>query len=230
MEQRRYGLFLLCLILFLSGCGVRKKEPEPVPPPPVQPVQSAPAPVDDRPVILAFGDSLTAGKDVAVEENYPSRLQVELDQRGYHYRVINAGISGDTTSGGLSRIDRWLRQASPEIVILELGANDGLRGQSVPKMKENLAEMIRRIEAAGATVVLAGMQMPPNYGQEFTEPFRQAFIDLAAEHQVAFIPFLLEGVGGDRKLNQSDGVHPTGEGYQVVVQNILAVLEPLLKR
>lgn len=227
MEQRRLGLFLLCLILCLSGCGARKNEPEPVPQPVVQP---APAPVDERPVILAFGDSLTAGQDVAPAENYPSRLQVELDRKGYQYRVVNAGVSGDTTTGGLARIDRWLKQANPEIVILELGANDGLRGQSVPKMKENLAAMIERIRASGALVILAGMQMPPNYGAEYTEPFRQAFVELAAEHQVAFIPFLLDGVAADRNLNQSDGVHPTGEGYEIVVQNVLAVVEPLLKR
>lgn len=227
----RKSLSLLCLILLLTGCGVFKKEPQ-SPAPPVQTETPPPAaqPTDDRPVILAFGDSLTAGQGVPREENYPSRLQAELDARGYSYRVANAGISGDTTAGGLARIDRWLTQTTPEVVILELGANDGLRGLSVFAMKENLAQIIQKAKAAGAVVVLAGMQMPPNYGPEYTGPFQQAFVDLAAEHDVAFIPFFLDGVAGEPGLNQDDAIHPTGEGYKIVVDNILPVLEQVLKQ
>jgi acyl-CoA thioesterase I len=221
----RRALLLFCLVLLLGGCGARQKET------PVSPIPApATQPADDRPVILAFGDSLTAGLGVPREENYPSRLQGELDQLGYRYQVINAGVSGDTSHEGLTRLEGWLRRTRPEIVILELGANDGLRGLPVPAMQANLAAMIEKIREAGATVVLAGMQIPPNYGPEYTDAFRKVFHDLAEQYGVLFIPFLLEGVGGSQELNQADGIHPTGAGYKVVVGNVMAVLAQALKR
>lgn len=182
------------------------------------------------PVIVAFGDSLTFGLGVPYEKNYPSVLQTELDKLGYRYRVVNAGISGDTTAGGLARVETVLTH-KPKVVILELGANDGLRGQPVDKMKANLAAMIERFQKAGVTVVLAGIQIPPNYGPDYTREFKQAFFDLAESYKVPFIPFILEGVAADPKLNQPDGIHPTAEGYPIILRkNILPVLLPLLQK
>lgn len=204
----------------LAGCA-------PEAPPPAEPsAEVLPAP-DDRPVIVAFGDSLSAGHGVDPDESYPAFLQQELDRRSYSYRVVNAGISGDTTSGGLARIGSILA-LDPEIVILELGANDGLRGIPVSVTRENLEQMIVMLKQAGVLVVLAGMTLPPNYGPEFIESFERIFTDLAKKHHLPLIPFLLEGVAATR-LMQHDGLHPTAEGNLKVAANVLETLEPLLK-
>lgn len=182
---------------------------------------------DSRPRIVAFGDSLTAGLGVQINESYPAQLQRRLDGLGYHYRVINAGVSGDTTAGGLRRVS-WVLNSKPELVILELGANDGLRGISVDETQLNLRQIVRRLQEARVTVILAGMKLPPNYGQDYTTRFEAMYRSLAREHQVPFIPFFLEGVGGTSSLNQADGLHPTREGYKVVVEYLLKVLRPML--
>lgn len=182
---------------------------------------------DDRPRIVAFGDSLTAGFGVQTDESYPAQLQRRLDSLGYHYRVINAGVSGDTTAGGLRRVP-WILNSKPELVILELGANDGLRGLPVDQTKSNLRRIIRQLQEAGTTVVLAGMKLPPNYGQDYTANFGDMYQMLAKEHQLVLIPFFLEGVGGSSSLNQADGIHPTKEGYEVIVEQVLKVLRPVL--
>ncbi|HWF59846.1 MAG TPA: arylesterase [Nitrospira sp.] len=182
---------------------------------------------DNRPRIVAFGDSLTAGLGVHADESYPAQLQRRLDSLGYRYRVINAGVSGDTTAGGLRRVP-WILNNKPELVILELGANDGLRGLSVDQAKSNLRQIIRQLQEAGTTVVLAGMKLPPNYGQDYTASFEAMYQMLAKEYQLALIPFFLEGVGGSSALNQADGIHPTKEGYQVIVEQVLKVLRPML--
>jgi acyl-CoA thioesterase-1 len=184
---------------------------------------------DLRPVILAFGDSLTAGHGVVPSESYPSRLQQELDRLGYKYRVVNAGISGDTTGGGLSRISSYLEDR-PGIIILELGANDGLRGIPVRESRNNLEQMILKSQYVGAKVVLAGMTLPRNYGPDYIHNFEQMYTDLAMRYRAVLIPFFLEGVGGQPQLNLDDGIHPTGEGYKIVSQNVLRWLEPLLER
>lgn len=181
------------------------------------------------PVIVAFGDSLTAGLGVPVEKNYPSQLQARLDQAGYKYRVVNAGISGDTTAGGLNRIEGVLRN-KPEIVILELGANDGLQGKDVGQMKQNLAAMIDWLQKEHVTVVLAGMQITPNLGPDYTHSFAQVFPDLADQYKTPLIPFFLDGVAAKPELNQADGIHPTPEGYAYVVDNVWKTLQPLLKK
>jgi acyl-CoA thioesterase-1 len=183
---------------------------------------------DGRPVILAFGDSLTAGHGVELALSYPARLQKELDNRGYAYRVVNAGVSGDTTSGGLSRIDAAL-SARPAVVILELGANDGLRGTPLQEVEHNLARMIEKSQAAGATVVLAGMTLPRNYGADYIGNFEGMYGRLAKEYKTALIPFFLEGVAGRMDLNQDDGIHPTAAGYAVITQNLMRYIEPLLR-
>jgi len=181
-----------------------------------------------RPVIVAFGDSLTAGHGLDPGQSYPDVLQKLLDQRGLHYRVVNQGISGDTTSGGLDRVQLAL-QLKPAVVILELGANDGLRGLPLTATRANLTQMIDEFRKGGAKVVLAGMTLPRNYGPDYVQGFEQVFRDLAREKRVAVIPFLLEGVATDPKLMQPDALHPTAEGTRRVGATVLKYLLPLLK-
>lgn len=191
-----------------------------------------PDPTIDRtgwPVIVAFGDSLTAGQGVPGDRNYPSQLQAELDDRGYRYRVVNAGISGELTAGGLGRVEEVLAH-NPEIVILELGANDGLQQQPVDEMRSNLAGIIEQLQAAGVTVVLAGMIAPPNYGLDYSQAYEQVFSDLADAYQLPFIPSFLGPVAGWPDLNLRDGIHPTADGYAIVVQTVMQILEPLLMK
>lgn len=183
---------------------------------------------DARPKIVAFGDSLTAGLGVSPDETYPAQLQQQLDARGHRYQVLNAGVSGDTSAGGLRRVS-WVLAGKPSLVILELGGNDGLRGLSLRETRSHLDAIIKRVKEAGVQVILAGMKLPPNYGEEYTTEFEAMYRDLAKAHALPLIPFLLEGVGGEQKLNQADGIHPTGEGYRIVVENVLKTLLPLLK-
>jgi len=182
-----------------------------------------------EPVILAFGDSLTAGFGVDPKDSYPARLQRLLDEKGYHYKVINAGVSGDTTAGGASRID-WALQHKPEIVIIELGANDGLRGLSISEMRKNLSRIIEACQKKGAKVVLAGMEITPNLGVEYSKNFRESFILLAKQYKVTLIPFFLENVAARPELTQPDGVHPLGNGYTIITQTVFQHLEPMLKK
>lgn len=179
-------------------------------------------------MILAFGDSLTAGFGVAREESYPSRLQDLLKKEGYLYKVVNAGVSGDTTAGGRRRID-WLLKHKPEIVILELGANDGLRGLPLDEMESNLETIILTCKKNGADVLLAGMKIPPNYGEDYTSGFEQIFPRLAEKHKTGLIPFFLENVAGVQKLTRPDGIHPEAEGYAIVVKTVWQHLHPMLK-
>lgn len=183
--------------------------------------------VDDRPRIVAFGDSLTAGLGVAAEHAYPARLQRRLDEQGLRYRVINAGVSGDTTAGGLRRVD-WVLKSRPDFVILELGANDGLRGLNLEETKANLERIIKRCQEASVTVILAGMKLPPNYGREYTKGFEAMYPALAKQYRLTLIPFFLDGVAGSTSLNQADGIHPTSEGYRIIAEKILEIVKPLL--
>lgn len=179
-------------------------------------------------VIVALGDSLTAGLGVAPDEAYPARLEQRLRREGYAYRVINAGVSGDTTAGGLRRVD-WVLRSGPEIVIVALGANDGLRGQSPQAMRANLEAIVVRLQTAGARILLTGMRLPPNYGAEFTTQFEAVFPAVARSTRVALMPFLLDGVATDPRLNQPDGIHPTAAGYQVIADRLWPYLRPLLR-
>ncbi len=184
---------------------------------------------DPRPRIVAFGDSLTAGLGVSADESYPARLQRRLDELKYRYRVINAGVSGETTAGGLRRVS-WVLKSRPELVILELGGNDGLRGLSLDQTRDNLDRIIQRFRQAGVKVVLAGMKLPPNYGKDYTAGFEAMYAALARKHRIPLIPFFLEGVAASATLNQADGIHPTKEGYRVIVEELLKTLIPLLDR
>jgi acyl-CoA thioesterase I len=184
---------------------------------------------EDRPRIVAFGDSLTSGLGVAAEDAYPAQLQRRLDATGFHYRVINAGVSGDTTAGGLRRV-AWALNSKPTIVILELGGNDGLRGLSLAETKSNLERIIEQFQRASVTVVLAGMKLPPNYGVEYTRSFEAIYPVLARQYHLKLIPFFLDGIAGSTELNQADGIHPTAEGYRIIVGKVLETVQPLLKK
>lgn len=194
-----------------------------------QPGRSRAVPRVERPKIVAFGDSLTAGFGVSVEDAYPAQLQRKLDQAGYRYEVINAGVSGDTTAGGVRRID-WILKSRPHIVIVELGANDGLRGLDLKETGSNLEQILQQLRTAGVTVVLAGMKLPPNYGADYAGRFTTLYRDLAKKYRAAYLPFFLEGVAAQPALNQADGIHPTREGYRLVVDHLMRTLEPLLEQ
>jgi acyl-CoA thioesterase-1 len=174
-----------------------------------------------------LGDSLTAGLGLPAEESVPALIQKRLDAEDYDFEVVNAGVSGDTSAGGLSRLD-WSLEGDVRVLVVELGANDGLRGLPVSAMKQNLSQIITRAKRRGVTVLLTGMEAPPNYGADYTAQFRGVFRDLAREHDVAFVPFYLDGVAGIAGLNQGDGIHPNVEGSKIIERAIWKSLEPLL--
>ena len=181
--------------------------------------------------IVVFGDSLTAGYGLEdVKDAYPGLLQQKIDSLQLGYTVINSGISGETTAGGKNRID-WVLNQKPSVFILELGANDGLRGVPLTETKMNLQYIIDAVKTKypSTKIVLAGMQIPPNFGQDYTNEFKNIFPALAQKNQVALIPFLLENVGGIPSLNQSDGIHPTAKGHKILAKNVWEVLAPILK-
>ena len=180
-------------------------------------------------VIVILGDSLTAGAGVAADEAFPARLQERLRREGYAYRVVNAGVSGDTTAGGLRRVD-WVLRARPDIVVLALGANDGLRGLSVAQLKANLQAMVERLSGEGARVLLTGMRVPPNYGDRYARAYTEAFAEVARREKTPLMPFLLDGVATDPRLNQPDGIHPNAAGHQVIADRLWPHLKPLLER
>src|SRR5688572_6029706 len=195
------------------------------------PVQqrSMPARSAPRPRVVFLGDSLTAGYGLARHEAVPFLIQARLDAAGYDYEVVNAGVSGDTSAGGLSRLD-WSLDGDVRVLVVELGANDGLRGLPVAAMKNNLDQIIRRAKARGITVLLTGMEAPPNYGAAYTAEFRRVFSDLASQHKVPFVPFFLQGVAGIPSLNIPDGIHPNATGARIVEANLWRALQPLLAK
>ncbi len=182
-----------------------------------------------RPRIVFLGDSLTAGYGLARQQSFPSLIQARLDAEGYQYEVVNAGVSGDTSAGGLSRLT-WSLDGDVAVLVVGLGGNDGLRGLPVSSMKRNLEDIILQARSRGIAVMLVGMEAPPNYGEVYTSEFRRAFRDLARDHDVAFVPFFLEGVAGIPSLNLPDGIHPNAAGARVVADHLWPVLEPLLDR
>lgn len=184
--------------------------------------------VDSRPRVVFLGDSLTAGLGLSPDEAYPSLLQQKIDQASLGMQVINAGVSGDTSAGGLSRLDYAL-DGDVRVMVVALGGNDALRGLPVEELKKNLSTIIERAQAKKIRVVLAGMEAPPNFGQSYTDGFRRVYSDLAAQYKVPLIPFLLQGVAGIEGLNQRDGIHPTAEGARLVADNVWTVLRPMLK-
>ncbi len=220
----------LCVFaLALALCGCRQQETASSAPAASEAPKPAARPADTRPEIACFGDSLTAGLGLEPEQSFPSLLQRELDREGYRYRVANFGVSGDTTQDGLERVSLVLAD-KPVLVVLELGANDGLRGQPVAVTEDNLGKIIQALQQAGVQVLLAGITLPPNYGPAYIGKFRAVYPELAAKYRIPLIPFLLAGVGGDGRLMQRDGLHPNAEGTVVVAHTVLQSLKPLIKK
>jgi acyl-CoA thioesterase-1 len=182
---------------------------------------------DERPEVVFLGDSLTAGLGLPEAFSFPSLIQQRIDERGLKFAVVNAGVSGDTSAGGLRRLE-WAMQGHPRVLVLALGGNDGLRGLPPEDLKKNLATIIERAQEAGLAVILAGMEAPPNNGPDYTASFRKVYPDLARAYKVPLIPFLLAGVAGDPALNQADGIHPNPEGARRVADTVWKTLEPIL--
>jgi acyl-CoA thioesterase I len=226
----RLGLWMLVAsgVLTMAACGTPAEER-----PADRPKAGATADAGVRhepaskPRIVVLGDSLTAGLGLPVEQAFPSALQERLDDRGYTFEVVNAGVSGDTSAGGLRRLD-WALGGDVKVLIVALGGNDGLRGVPTSEMKHNLQTIVSRTQDRRIKVLLVGIEAPPNFGERYTSDFRQAFRDVAREAGVPFVPFLLEGVAGIPALNQADGIHPTAEGARIMANTIWPALEPLL--
>ena len=228
--MRRRPLSLLLPLLTFSACS-DGSAPAVAPAPPSRPAAVA-APAGARseapPTVVFLGDSLTAGLGLGEEEAFPALVGQALAARGLPIRAVNAGVSGDTTAGGLARLD-WLLSQRPALLFVALGANDGLRGQPLESIESTLGEIVRRARGAGARVVLAGMKMPPNYGPEYTRGFEGLYAKLARELEVPLLPFLLEGVAAVPELNQNDGIHPTAEGQRRIAELVTRELEPIVR-
>lgn len=180
----------------------------------------------EQKTIVFFGDSITAGYGLAMEDAFPNLIQQRIDSLGLNYQVVNAGLSGEASAGGLNRID-WILRSNPDIFVLELGGNDGLRGLSIQETEANLKAMIDKVRKANPNtkIILAGMQIPPNLGQEYTKSFQEVFPKVAREKNVELIPFLLQNVGGEKELNQSDGIHPNADGHKIVAETVWSFLK-----
>jgi acyl-CoA thioesterase-1 len=224
-NRMRLSLYSACLTVLIVACGCSRPHEQ------TEEFRPAPAapPADDRPVIAVFGDSISAGYNLPAGESFPDYLQKKLDAGGYKWHVVNLGISGDTTEEGAARIDS-ATSLKPQIVVLELGGNDGLRGMPLDATRANLDRMIVAFQAAGARVVLAGMTLPPNYGPDYIEGFQKIYKDLAAKYKMTFIPFLYADIlTKDFRYIQHDGIHPTAEGSEIISGTVLRALQPLLR-
>lgn len=210
-------IFTLPLLLALAATFVTENDLE--------------AETDEPLRILFFGDSLTAGYGIEPEETYPALIQEKINQRGWNMQTVNAGLSGETSAGGLRRID-WILRRPIDVFVLELGANDGLRGIDTESTEENLQAILDRVRKKNpqAALVIAGMQVPPNMGKDYSREFAEIFPRLAETNEAALIPFLLEDVGGIPELNLPDGIHPTAEGHKIMTETVWEILEPVLKR
>jgi acyl-CoA thioesterase I len=209
----------LVLLALLAGCGPREAAPPPLP-------ASTP---DPRPVVLFLGTSLTAGLGLDPSETYPALIQARIDAAGLGYRVVNAGVSGETSAGARRRID-WLLRQPVAVLVLETGANDGLRGQDPEALRENIQAILdrARTQQPPPRLLLVGMEAPPNYGAEYGRRFRTVYLELAARNRATLVPFLLEGVAGVASLNQADGIHPTASGQRRMADTVFGALRPLL--
>ena len=218
--------WLVVAVVICASCAQpeteRTQEAEVSPPSPVEHLPSS-----NAPRIVFLGDSLTAGYGLDKDASVPSLIQQKLEDAGYPHEVVNAGVSGDTSAGGLSRLE-WSLAGDVKILVIELGGNDGLRGLPVASLKQNLREIITRSQARGIKVILTGMEAPPNFGATYTSDFRAVYRQLAKEHALVFVPFYLEGVAGIPNLNIADGIHPNAEGSRIVAKTIWSALEPLL--
>ena len=218
----------VCVFLVLGGCRTRENGPEDRDPrtaaPPQAPATAATK--TSRPRIVILGDSLTAGLGLPADQAYPALLQGRLNQEGLDYEVVNAGVSGDTSAGGLSRLE-WALDGDVRVLVVALGGNDGLRGLPPDALKKNLSDIIERAQARHVRVILAGMEAPPNYGRDYIVSFHKVYPALAKQYGVELVPFLLQDVAGRDTLNQSDGIHPTAAGARIVADNVWRVLGPV---
>jgi acyl-CoA thioesterase-1 len=230
----RLALLSVCLMA-AAGCGsggCLYSAPVGVDGANSQPARETPQSADPsappaRAKVVFLGDSLTIGFGLLESQSYPALIQARMDEDGYAFEVVNAGVSGDTSAGGLRRLD-WALEGNVGVLVLALGANDGLRGLSIAEMKQNLHTIIERARARNIVVILAGMEAPPNYGPEYTLSFRSAFRDVASSDRVLFIPFLLDKVAGVGALNQADGIHPNADGARIVADTVWPVLRSVL--
>ncbi len=223
MGRNAFYILLISLSVLMASCGSSIEQVDVDSKPLVMPKN-----LSASPKIIAFGDSLTAGFGLEENQSYPYLLQQKLKSEGYDYEVVNAGVSGDTSLGGLERIDWTLENENAQILILELGANDLLRGVPPAKMKENLDKIIEKAKAKNIKILLAGMIAPPTMGSDYQRDFSNAFPDLAEKHKVAYLPFLLDGIALQKELNQADGIHPNPEGTRRMMENVYKELQPLL--
>jgi acyl-CoA thioesterase I len=226
---KKRALFpVLCLLYLLAACHSQPADQQTAAPQPqVAPSTPTDNPASTRPKIVALGDSLTAGYGLLESQAYPALLQKRIDAAGYKFEVVNAGVSGDTSAGGLRRLD-WSLQGDVKVLIVALGGNDGLRGLPVGEMKQNLTRIVEEARKRNIAVILAGIEAPPNYGQEYATSFRAAFKEVAREQRVPFIPFLLNDVAGRADLNLGDGIHPNEQGATIVSDTVWTVLKPVL--
>jgi acyl-CoA thioesterase I len=225
--MRRVFPALVAALLAAACSGADNASSANGPPATSAPAAAArPAPVPSKPRIVVLGDSLTAGLGLPIDQAYPTLLQQRLKDAGLDYEVVNAGVSGDTTAGGLARLD-WALQGDVKILIVALGGNDALRGLPIDAMKDNLSTIIGRAQSRKIRVILAGMEAPPNYGRDYIVSFHKVYPALAEQYKVALVPFLLQNVAGFPDMNQPDGIHPTAAGARVVADNVWAVLKPL---
>ena len=234
--MRHRGIFLVFLGIFpvLAACSGDAGQPESTAPP-LRPADAAGAKSDperaERPGasrVIFLGDSLTAGLGLDVRQNFPSLIQERLDREGYNVEVVNAGVSGDTSAGGLRRLEWAMSTGDPKVLVVALGGNDGLRGLPPEQLEQNLSAIIEQGQQRGLKVILAGMEAPPNFGADYTARFRAVYPSLAKRYDVPLIPFLLEGVAGDPAYNQADGIHPNERGAQLVADLVWRTLEPAL--
>lgn len=219
-------IIYVSILLMLMACGTDKPKKTAIESP-----SEIENPMQESKTIMFFGNSLTAGYQLDMSEAFPALVQERLDSMGMNYQVINAGLSGETTAGGNSRVD-WVLKTPVDIFVLELGANDGLRGISTDETRKNLREILEKVKAKypECQLVLTGMRIPPNMGPDYTADFRKIFPEIASEYEIPLIPFLLEGVAGNPELNLEDGIHPTAEGHKIMLENVWKILFPLLKR
>jgi acyl-CoA thioesterase I len=226
--------FFILFSVWIAACSSpqnTQEQQQTLPADSAQQTSSGNTPKNAKPTILFFGNSLTAGYGLDPDQAFPALIQNKLDSLGYDYQVINAGLSGETTASGNTRLDWVLERQPVDIFILELGANDGLRGINPEETQRNLESIIDKLRVVNPEIkiILAGMQSPPNMGPDFTSKFQQVFKDVAQDKNVALIPFLLEGVAGEPELNLPDGIHPTPEGHQMVAKNVWEVLKDKLE-
>jgi acyl-CoA thioesterase-1 len=239
MRRTAFLAILSALAISLMGChtGDQTKPAEPPPATSSAPgpealattPQPIPAATDHRPLIVCFGDSLTAGYGAELGRSYPDYLQADLDAKGYHYRVVNEGISGNTTKDGVERVDS-IAARKPAVVIVEFGGNDGLRGLRIEDSRANMDKIVATLEASGTRVVLAGITLPPDYGPDYIRQFNETYTLLQKKYNVPLLPFLLKGVFGVDGMMQRDNTHATAEGNKIVANNILPLILPLLKK